>query len=604
MIWGFLAAALIGGPALADGETGAPEGVRVEAEDPKPASTCTVIDDADASGGQAVTSRKPWEPIFASPTPEGDRLAVWIRRRGGPVCLKAVHADGQKELQWAWSEPEEWTWTRMGAWTREELGDHVVIIRGEESDADDPAVDCVVFVPADAPEPAAAPPPAARPGFQPRAELPADRVDIAIDWDQAVGRVTARHWGVNCYEMAYPQRMGDPGLQSYLASLGPALVRVHHGDLANKWTDADARAWDTDAIRQAFDHQAFDGAQIMLNIPEWPKWLHDRGPLPAEKYDAFLELIGDLVRLLRDEVGVEIAYWEVLNERDNMYEKADRLDELWDLQNRVMAAIRAADPAAKVGGPALTWPKPAWVEGFLTHSGDRVDFITWHNYASGQPTLPNADLFERLDTLEGHAAHVLEAIDRHGLDPGVETFLTEYNVQWTWSPFERRHANNLGAAFQAGVVRRMALLGVDGVAVWHAKGNAYGLIDGDNRLRAPGLLYRWGHRYLTGPIAAVAVSDPAALEVLPVMLDDGERSVMLVNKREAPIVVRSAAPLLPASARRLAIDADSGGQRGPAPADRPLTLPGWSVTLLTTAPDATHEPADSWRPGPEIDLQF
>lgn len=44
----------------------------------------------------------------------------------------------------------------------------------------------------------------------------------------------------------------------------------------------------------------------------------------------------------------------------------------------------------------------------------------------------------------------------------METFLTEFNIQATWEPFERRHGNNVGAVFLASTVRRTALAGVSG----------------------------------------------------------------------------------------------------------------------------------------------
>ncbi|MEM9882950.1 MAG: hypothetical protein AAF800_08545, partial [Planctomycetota bacterium] len=162
-----------------------------------------------------------------------------------------------------------------------------------------------------------------------------------------------------------------------------------------------------------------------------------------------------------------------------------------------------------------------------------------------------------------------------------------------WQPYERRHANAIGAALQASVIARLARRGVTGLAVWHAKGNAYGLIDEDNHLRATGQLFLLGRPMLTGTLADVA-DLPASdrLDVLPVTDERGRRSVMLVNLNEAPAVTPGVAALLdrpgpdaPAvtlhridAAGWTAVPADRGGAS--------LSLPGWSVTVLTEHPAA------------------
>jgi hypothetical protein len=98
----------------------------------------------------------------------------------------------------------------------------------------------------------------------------------------------------------------------------------------------------------------------------------------------------------------------------------------------------------------------------------------------------------------GHARGVITAIGKHVPGRPMETFLTETNVKYSWDPLERRHLNNVGAAFLASVVSHMALEGVSGVTLWAQKGTAYGsLINEKNETNMPYHLYRWGPRYLT-----------------------------------------------------------------------------------------------------------
>ena len=121
----------------------------IEAEDPAPRSTSTVIDDAEASGGKAVTSDKDWEPIFmhelGGDVPE--RVTIHVRQKGGPIILKAKMQDGkQTELKSNFKKPEAYTWTSLGTYDREKLGTEIRIIRG--SGDKQPTVDAVVLSPA------------------------------------------------------------------------------------------------------------------------------------------------------------------------------------------------------------------------------------------------------------------------------------------------------------------------------------------------------------------------------------------------------------------------------------------------------------------------
>lgn len=58
-------------------------------------------------------------------------------------------------------------------------------------------------------------------------------------------------------------------------------------------------------------------------------------------------------------------------------------------------------------------------------------------------------------------------------------------------------------------IKNKALPGIDGMFVWHSKGNAYGLIDGLNNIEATSKLFQWGRKYLTG-ILVSATSDNLA----------------------------------------------------------------------------------------------
>ncbi len=174
------------------------------------------------------------------------------------------------------------------------------------------------------------------------------------------------------------------------------------------------------------------------------------------------------------------------------------------------------------------------------------------------------------------------------------TYFGAITLQWVWTPFEIRHTNNAGAVFQACFVRRAALKNVTGVTVWHLKGNACGLIDGNNAQRATGSLYLWGTQYLHGTIAAGTVSG-TTLEVLPVVMPDGKRSLLLMNKTGNTVTIPGGGNLLvPAGGellRSFQINASGFLPQTISVTPGDLALAPYSVTLLTTAGEDNQPPA-------------
>lgn len=135
----------------------------------------------------------------------------------------------------------------------------------------------------------------------------------------------------------------------------------------------------------------------------------------------------------------------------------------------------------------------------------------------------------------------------------------------------------------ASAITALGQLGIDGVAMWHAKGNAYGLIDSDDRMRATGQLYALSP-WLTGRIAEaslsneVASSDGPRLLAVPVLRADGGQSLLFANQHEAAIHLNIDPQQLASTPYRITIDADGLWVQASEPGQ--LELPGWSVTLL------------------------
>ena len=560
-----------------------PQGVLVEAES---SAAGEIIEDATASGGKAVTRQGDWQPLVALPVPGGDNFKIWVRHKGGPFALKST-TDGKTQDNWKWDKPTEWKWTNAGNFSRAALGEKLVIIRNNDK-ANTLIIDVVVFAPIVV---------RTLPGFEPDEKLAPLTINASVDWKQKVGALTSLHWGTNDYEILNPQNANDEKFQAFMKEQNFALIRIHNGGFSDLWTDKNARSWDVEKIKAGFAASTgYGDAKIMLNVARWPDWISVNSTLTPAQEDEFAALAGQLARLMRDEVKHPIAYWELLNELDNNYEKAGKLDDLWRLFNKVARAVKTVDPNAKIGGPAFTWPNPKWIEGFLKNCGGNIDFMTWHNYASGDIYESNEIVFEKAGAIKSLASEAISLVQKYAPDRKIETFLSELNVKWTWEPFERRHANNVGAIFMASSIKNVALTGITGITNWHVKGNAYGMIDGQNNWRPPAYLYGWGKQFLTGDIMQSKSDDEKLLELLPVMRADGSRALLLMNKAPGIVVVPHWQALFPDAQRAFRLDAETTKkpENGPtkidlkeellAPADAVLALPGYSLTLLSNAP--------------------
>ncbi|MEM6550568.1 MAG: hypothetical protein AAF750_00325 [Planctomycetota bacterium] len=567
-------------------------GHRVEAESPKPPSDSRVVEIED---GRAVTSDRDWEPVVVTDR-LGDwtgRAKVWIRHAGGPVNLKAKVDGKQQELAWVWATPKEMTWSSFGVFERDSLGSGIVVIRGNKGPV---TVDAVVFEPvkaeggaqaAPAEIPTGPQPAAARgtdlPPEQPDATAPAIDVSLFIEWSRPIGPITADHWAVNDYSVVKPDLAGQPEFNAYMRELTPSIVRIHWAEKMERWTDASTRTWDAEAMKANLDAaKGLHGTKLMFNINWWPKWLHDGSVLPAEKEAEFVRLCSELPGVMR-RIGHPVSMIEVINEREGHYEKAGKLPQLWSLYARCAEAIRDADSEVLVGGPALTWPKPQWVESFIAHDGlSYSDFFTWHNYASGHATDDNASVFAAADRLGKHAADTMQALADAGY-PDMPGYLTEYNVSWTWTTRDRRMGNSIGAVFQALTVKHLAEAGATGAFVWHIQDNIYGLLAKDGSKRAPAELFLW-HEHLAGEMHAVASERPDAVEALAVRHANGGRALLLMVKAGQTVRLHPNDTLkadAPWTTVRSIVPAGS-----PTPVwtpGQPVELPGYSLLLLSTA---------------------
>ena len=573
----------------------APLGTMIEAE-AHAGSDSSTHDDALASGGKFVENGKDWQPLMVLATP-GDvaaRVTVHVRHKGGPIQIKTTDAAGtQTERSWVWAKPSEWTWSKIGTYSKADLGEKFVLMRGDGGGLI--SLDAIVLEAAEVSDAGPVLPPdvvatgtvavaSVLPPSQPDATKAAQKIDVFIDWQTTVAKATPMLWGVNDYEVHDVTTASDAGFGAFMQELDSPFIRVHRGDFPKQYLTADGKSFDVEKMKACWAaiKQSYGDATIMINISSWPEYMNDENGLVKSEYeDAYVKMCVDLMRIFRDDLGVKVEYWEVMNEKDGGPDKVNRLPDVVRLYVKAVKAMKSFDPATKVGGFAFTWANPKWVETFIKEGGvDVSDFVTYHNYGTGEVTDSNEKLFGTINAIEKHARYIRGAIDIASAGRRVPIYLDEYNVKWVWNPIEPRHANSVGAVFQASLLRRAALAGIDGANVWHVKGDAYGLIGNNNERRLTSHLYVWGSRHLVGNIASHQSGDLSKLELLPVVQENGKRSLLVINKADHSVIVGSPESIIGGDVTIKQVNADAQAEIT-ASGSEPLTVPGYSLTLIS-----------------------
>jgi hypothetical protein len=321
----------------------------------------------------------------------------------------------------------------------------------------------------------------------------------------------------------------------------------------------------------------------MLNINTWPSWLAPtNAPLADEKIPEFETLVRSLVRVMRDSVNRPISYWEVTNELDQMYQDAGQLPRLWDLYARLAAAIKQEDPTATVGGPAFRSSTPSWFNGFMAANSSKADFLSWHYYRSGNPSSITDSAVATT-----HPTYAFANISSiNSKYPGTKTWLTEYNIQWTWDPLEARHGTSLGALYQYNIIRMCQQYGLEGSMVWHLKGNAYGLIDDKDSIRTTGNFFLLGTRVLVGDLNKVDyINNTNGLDFMAVS-SSSHKAIAVCNQTATPkTLVKNHLLFGSNTAYKRYIYQLQNGRFGIVSITQfegDLVLPPYSITLLST----------------------
>jgi Glycosyl hydrolases family 39 len=414
-------------------------------------------------------------------------------------------------------------------------------------------------------------------------------INLVVNWTESIAKTTALTFGSNDYEVLDPAKAADPVYQKRLADLKMGLIRIHHASLSDRWSDAATQTWDVAKIEASYNAASYlKQATVIQNILGWPQWMQQdaSGLLDPSQYDAYANFCAELVRILNKSQQRNVLYWEPMNEKDVLYEKAGKLEDLWKLYNQCAVAMKAVDPRIKMGGPVLTWDNTNLLHRYLQACQSNVDFISWHRYGSGNANDSTDTLMTYTPNYGNQVRKIREVANQYFPGRKVPLFLGEYNINYSWKSGEQRQNTYIGAVWFASVLKHLADAGIEMAASWHLKDGVYGIIDPQNQLRPAATVFEWGQKYLIGEVIQTQSSDPF-LEALVIRRSKGH-ALLLINKSGSATKLNlqfSSGSILPKQYQLFKLDATGSSQSTLMSAvlqKQPLSMNPYSLLLLNT----------------------
>jgi len=209
-----------------------------------------------------------------------------------------------------------------------------------------------------------------------------------------------------------------------IRQLHPRTIRLFVQEYFDLYPARHQYHWAT--LDRAIEAILATGAKPIMNLCFKPRVLYpqiNHEIVEPSDYGEWEELICQLVKHCNQERNYGIEYWEVANEGD--IGESGGCPYKFTPQNYVcyyqhtVAAIRRADPQAKVGGPALAYFKSPLGDALIDSAGQGqtpLDFLSWHLY-SNDPR----EFWKTIDYMQAKLAKYPNLKD-------VETLLDEWNM--------------------------------------------------------------------------------------------------------------------------------------------------------------------------------
>ncbi|MBD0255537.1 MAG: RICIN domain-containing protein [Cytophagales bacterium] len=366
----------------------------------------------------------------------------------------------------------------------------------------------------------------------------AQNATATINFDQLSGRtINKGAFGLNLFQGFDPAQAGNPGNTAYkdaMAFMKPGIVRYHSWEMMglstnrNGWLTS-SNTWDAAKINNAFTGANAYGPILLMNIPGWPSaWADAGGKLLPARYTDFANLCASLVRILNVDQRRGIKYWEVTNERDDLY--GLQSDELGRIYNQAVAAMKAVDNTILTGGPAFARPDlTAQVDAFFSTAAPNIDFVTYHSYATGTNSAPTQQVYDLAASNARITTSIRTAFAKYSTRT-VEYFHDEYNI--SWNPPDPHQSSYVSMLFDAIFTITAIKSGATGTMAWNECDGWYGKMDNSYNKRPSAYLFsNFNHALPGGSVCNSTVSNDASLVVLASQ-KGSLRQLVVVNRSD------------------------------------------------------------------------
>jgi hypothetical protein len=351
----------------------------------------------------------------------------------------------------------------------------------------------------------------------------ARQAQVRVHMDEMQGPLNINRYGVGhggySDQPIWLDRAG-----SEIRALNPKLIRLFVQEYYDLLPALNQYRWEK--VDASVDMILKTGAKPLMCIAFRPKVLFPNPDLKVVEpndWEVWETLVFNLVRHYRDD-GVGIQYWEVGNEPphggDTPYNFTQ--ENYLRYYQRTVAAVRRADPEARVGGPAPDFYTSPFLPALLSFC-DRekvpIDFVSWHIY-NDDPKVFRTSIESVKQMLSKHPSLRLETIidewnyaawNSDGtnamIDPSWHPcYVAEVTFQMTEGGLDYSCYYQVRDYYVAPEV--IGFLPPERAAWWDHTLDVLGLFDNQNRVQPAYFVFRYLSR-LTGDRLRLQSSDAA-----------------------------------------------------------------------------------------------
>ena len=281
-----------------------------------------------------------------------------------------------------------------------------------------------------------------------------------------------RYLGTNAGLWHEARQLFDTDIQFYLRELNPSFIRIPGGSWSDEYIWNGNGVWDGNTFDMSkrvngkwqIDYSDYKPGFHLLAPDQPDEWhgnvdvyaLHefakDKGShamVTVNVGSGTPEMAAEWVRWANLKMGYGVEYWEVGNELEGRWEMGSTQPDGTRMTGEVYAqkfikfakAMKALDPAIKVGGPTAARTHAPFMEALMRDAGDYVDFISFHTYPVRRHLNSERDIIEQAFSLKEPMKRFRGIIEKYQPErkDDIEISITEWNSK----VLEDRHTGDL-----------------------------------------------------------------------------------------------------------------------------------------------------------------